>query len=97
MGSWKKILRPKPKCRQLGYAQDVGEITPGVNFVSAPVFGIGEDIVGCVILIGAFPESLIEKYGPKTADVARQISYKLGADLKTFLRDRKGDILQRAV
>jgi DNA-binding IclR family transcriptional regulator len=85
----KRLRDELTKCRQLGYAQDVGEITPGVNFVSAPVFGLQEKIVGCIILIGTFAESLIEKYGPKTASIARQISYKLGADLKSFSKEGK--------
>jgi len=92
----KRLRDELTKCRQLGYAQDVGEITTGVNFVSAPVFGVQEKIVGCIILIGTFPEGLIEKYGPKTADVARRISYKLGADMKNLSKDVKRDILERA-
>jgi DNA-binding IclR family transcriptional regulator len=92
----KRLRDELTKCRQLGYAQDVGEITTGVNFVSAPIFGVQEKIVGCIILIGTFPEGLIEKYGPKTADVARRISYKLGADMKNLSKDLKGDILERA-
>lgn len=92
----KRLRDELTKCRQLGYAQDVGEITTGVNFVSAPVFGVQEKIVGCIILIGTFPEGLIEKYGPKTADFARRISYKLGADMKNLSKDVKGDILERA-
>jgi DNA-binding IclR family transcriptional regulator len=92
----KRLRDELTKCRQLGYAQDVGEITTGVNFVSAPIFGVQEKIVGCIILIGTFPEGLIEKYGPKTADVARRISYKLGADMKNLSKDVKGDILERA-
>lgn len=92
----KRLRDELTKCRQLGYAQDVGEITPGVNFVSAPVFGLQEKIVGCIILIGTFAESLIEKYGPKTASIARQISYKLGADLKTFSKEGRGNNLERA-
>jgi DNA-binding IclR family transcriptional regulator len=92
----KRLRDELAQCRQLGYAQDVGEITTGVNFVSAPVFGVQEKIVGCIILIGTFPEGLIEKYGPKTADVARRISYKLGADMKNLSKDVKGDILERA-
>jgi hypothetical protein len=39
---------------------------------------------------------LIEKYGPKTADVAKQVSYKLGADVKTLYKNMKGDNLERA-
>ena len=92
----KRLRDELTKCRQLGYAQDVGEITTGVNFVSAPVFGVQEKIVGCIILIGTFPEGLIEKYGPKTADVARRISYKLGANIKNLSKDEKGNHLERA-
>jgi DNA-binding IclR family transcriptional regulator len=93
----KRLKEELIKCRQLGYAQDIGEITQGVNFVSAPVFGVQEKIIGCIILIGTFSESLIEKYGPKTADVARRISYKLGADIKNLSKDVKGNNLERAV
>src|SRR4030043_1347130 len=82
----KRLRDELTQCRQLGYAQDVGEITAGVNFVSAPVFGLQEKIIGCIILIGTFAETLIEKYGPKTADVARRVSYKLGADVKNFYK-----------
>jgi DNA-binding IclR family transcriptional regulator len=82
----KRLREELTKCRQRGYAQDVGEITAGVNFVSAPVFGVQEKIIGCIILIGTFTERMIEKYGPKTADVAKQVSYKLGADVKTLYK-----------
>jgi DNA-binding IclR family transcriptional regulator len=82
----KRLRDEFTKCRQLGYAQDVGEITAGVNFVRAPVFGAQGKIIGCIILIGTFMKSLIEKYAPKTADVVRQVSYKLGADVKTLYK-----------
>jgi len=67
----KRLRDELSRCRELGYAQDVGEITPGVNFVSAPVFGLQGEIIGCIILIGTFEKSLIGKYGPRTAEVAR--------------------------
>lgn len=66
-------------CRQRGYAQDLGRITPGVNVVSTPVFGPHDKIVGCLILIGTFAESLVDEYGPKAVGLAKQISRKLGA------------------
>jgi DNA-binding IclR family transcriptional regulator len=92
----KRLREELTKCRQLGYAQDVGEITAGVNFVSAPVFGVQGKIIGCIILIGTFGNRLIQKYGPRTVDVAREVSYKLGADVRTLYKDVKGDILERA-
>jgi hypothetical protein len=57
---------------------------------------VQEKIIGCIILIGTFSESLIEKYGPKTGDVAKRISYKLGADIKNLSKDVKGNNLERA-
>lgn len=73
-------------CRRLGFAWDVGEVTPGVSVLSAPVFGIGEKVIGCIILIGTFTESRIKEYGPKVANAATQISYKLGAKIGPFHR-----------
>jgi DNA-binding IclR family transcriptional regulator len=92
----KRLREELVRCRQLGYAQDVGEITTGVNFVSAPVFGVQEKIIGCIILIGTFGDSLIQKYGPKTADVAREVSYKLGANVKALFKGVKGNNLERS-
>lgn len=83
----KRLREELIKCRELGYAQDVGEITAGVNFVSAPVFDVEDKIIGCIILIGTFSENMIGKYGPRTTEIAKRISYKLGADIKALYRD----------
>jgi DNA-binding IclR family transcriptional regulator len=72
------------RCRELGYAEDMGEITHGVNVVSAPVFGHREKIVGCIILIGTFTKNRLERYGSKAAVAAREVSYRLGADIKAL-------------
>ena len=80
----KRLTEEIPRCRALGFAQDVGEVTPGVNILSAPVFGIREKILGCVILIGTFAPGKIEQYGPKVACIARQISRRLGANVDAF-------------
>ncbi len=92
----KRLRNELQRVRQLGYAQDIGEVTPGVNFISAPVFGLQERIVGCVILIGTFPEASIERYGPKTAEAARQISFKLGANVGELPKNGKRGNLKRA-
>jgi len=75
----KRLGEEIAKCQKVGYAQDVGEITPGVSVVSAPVFGLHEKMVGCIILLGTFPESMIEKYGLKIVSIAREVSHKFGA------------------
>ncbi|OGO16918.1 MAG: hypothetical protein A2Z02_01150 [Chloroflexi bacterium RBG_16_48_7] len=71
-------------CRHKGYSVDTGEVTPGVNNVSAPVFGPTEKIIGCIVLIGTFSGPAIEEYGRKTAYTGREISYRLGANLKNI-------------
>jgi len=70
------------ECRQKGYATDIGQLILGINFISAPVFGIDSEVMGCVVLVGIFDKTLIESYGKKTVETCRQISYKFGAALE---------------
>ncbi len=80
-----RLLREElTRCRELGFAQDIGEITPGINVVSAPLFAHHDKMIGCIILIGTFQESTIETYGPKVVNAAKQISSKLGANIEHF-------------
>jgi DNA-binding IclR family transcriptional regulator len=76
----KRLTEDIARCRQSGFAHDIGEVTPGVNVIGAPVLGLREKVIGCLILIGTFPATLIQDYGPRTATLARQISHKLGAN-----------------
>jgi DNA-binding IclR family transcriptional regulator len=91
----KRLRDDLKRCRESGFAQDLGEVTPGVNGISAPVFDLRNEIVGCVILMGTFPESVVEIFGSKIANMASQISYKLGADLKTVSKYGKGNNSER--
>ena len=83
----RRLEEEMTRCRDLGFAQDIGEVTAGVNMVSAPVFGLRGNVVGCIILVGTFPECVIAQYGPKVASIARQVSYKLGARMKRIERN----------
>jgi DNA-binding IclR family transcriptional regulator len=69
------------KCRKAGFAVDNGKVYPGISGIAAPVFGAGGRISGAIVLMGAFPESLIEEYGNKTAAIGREVSARLGADV----------------
>ncbi|MBL7061593.1 MAG: IclR family transcriptional regulator [Dehalococcoidia bacterium] len=84
----KRLRNELEECRRKGYASDIGEITPGISFVSAPVFGLNKKIIGCVILIGTFSGHMVEEVGAKTAYTGRQISHRLGADLKNIYMDQ---------
>jgi DNA-binding IclR family transcriptional regulator len=70
------------RCRQLGYAQDLGDLVPRYNSVAAPVFGHNGKVVACLVVVGAFDESLVEHYGYKVVECAKSVSYTFGADVE---------------
>lgn len=72
------------ECRLNGYATDIGEVTQGVSSVASPVFGMNGKTIGCVILIGIFSGDTVAEYGRKTAYIGREISYRLGADIRSI-------------
>jgi DNA-binding IclR family transcriptional regulator len=67
------------RCRQEGYAEDLGELQPNINAVAAPVFGSSDQLVGVLFLVGLFPKSEVKSFGRKVADKARRMSTLLGA------------------
>jgi len=72
------------ECRTSGFSYDLGGLQPGINAVSAPLFGPGGRIVGCLILMGTFSQSLITTNGPKVAGMAQRISSALGANTESL-------------
>jgi len=83
----KRLREELARCRASGFAQDVGEITPGVNVLSAPVFAHNDKLIGCIILIGTFSEEKIREFGPEVVTVAKQVSSKLGAKTEILYPD----------
>jgi len=49
------------RCRETGFAFDMGELNPGINVIASPVFDGDERINGCMFIMGTFPESFIEE------------------------------------
>jgi DNA-binding IclR family transcriptional regulator len=100
----KRLREEFARCRESGFAYEIGEVTPGVTVISAPVFGLREKLIGCVGLIGVYPKSKVQEYGGKVASVAKQISRKLGAHAGSILsleakwgkneKSNKGNILR---
>jgi DNA-binding IclR family transcriptional regulator len=68
------------RCRERGFAFDMGELNPGINVIASPVFDVDERVIGCIFIMGTFPESLIEEYGSAVAEGARQFSSMLGSE-----------------
>ena len=69
-------------CVQKGYAADIGVIFPGISAIASPVFGIDGKVTGAIVLLGTFPESVIEEYGQETSVIAKEVSTKFGADIE---------------
>ncbi len=67
------------RCRETGYAFDMGELNPGINVVASPVFDAHESVKGCMFIMGTFSESLVGEYGDLVAGSARRFSAMLGA------------------
>jgi DNA-binding IclR family transcriptional regulator len=86
----KRLKEEFARCRESGFAYEIGEVTPGVTVISAPVLGLREKLIGCVGLIGVYPKSKIDEYGAKVASVAKQISRKLGAYAGSTLPQSEG-------
>jgi DNA-binding IclR family transcriptional regulator len=69
------------RCRQDGYAVDMGELNPGINVIASPLFDSQGSLIGSMFIMGTFSETYIPEYGSIIADVAKQFSAMLGADI----------------
>jgi DNA-binding IclR family transcriptional regulator len=69
------------RCRELGFAQDVGEVDPRYHSIAAPVFNLHGKIMAAIFIVGVFDEHFVDHYGFKVAECARKVSYTFGADV----------------
>jgi len=77
------------RCRQDGYAIDMGELNPGINVIASPLFDSQGSLIGSMFIMGTFFESHIREYGAKVTEIAKQFSNMLGADIaQTYGRKR---------
>jgi DNA-binding IclR family transcriptional regulator len=67
------------RCRETGYAIDMGELNPGINVIASPIFDAHERTRGCMFIMGTFSGSLVEEYGVLVAESARRFSFMLGS------------------
>ena len=65
-------------CRKEGYSMDLGITNPNINVLAAPVMDSKNDVIGCVILVGAFRRSEVKKFGSMVSQSAMDISHLLG-------------------
>jgi DNA-binding IclR family transcriptional regulator len=74
-----RLIEELDRCRKAGYAKDLGGLLPGINAISSPIIDANGRVLGCVILIGTFGKSFIDRYGQSLARSTREISSKLGS------------------
>jgi DNA-binding IclR family transcriptional regulator len=65
-------------CRLDGFALELGEVTPGLNTVAAPVFGVHGRPIGYIVLLGLFSGETAYRLGPSVAKGGRDLSRLLG-------------------
>lgn len=66
-------------CRRDGFAVDLGEMQPGLNSLSVPVFGPGAAPIGYIALVGFFPAESARAFGPQVVAAGKLLSRQLGA------------------
>ena len=76
-----RLMTELEQCRKIGFATDIGEITPGVNAASAPVIEIHGKIIGYLLVLSLFTPEDTKEYGPLVAEAGRELSRQLGANL----------------
>jgi DNA-binding IclR family transcriptional regulator len=85
--SRKRLEKEIERCRQDGFAVDMGELNPGINVIASPLFDSQGSLIGSMFIMGTFSESHIREHGSIVADMAQQFSSMLGADIEqTFGR-----------
>jgi DNA-binding IclR family transcriptional regulator len=69
------------RCRELGFAQDIGEVDHRYHCIAAPVFDLHGKIMAAIVVVGVFDQHYIDQYSFKVAECARKVSYTFGADV----------------
>ena len=77
----KRLSRELAECRKTGFAADMGDLSPGINALSSPVFGPNQHLLGAIVLMGTFDGDKIESFGSLITETAIQLSFQLGADI----------------
>ncbi len=73
-----RLEKELAQCRRSGFALDLGEVTPGLNTVAAPILGPNANPIGYVTLLGLFDAETAMQYGPLIAEAAKKISQQVG-------------------
>jgi DNA-binding IclR family transcriptional regulator len=73
-----RLEKELARCRQTGFAVDLGEMKTGIHAVAAPVFGPSRKLIGSIVVMGTFPRQFSERYGSQVAKIGKKFSETLG-------------------
>jgi DNA-binding IclR family transcriptional regulator len=74
-----RLRKELARCRRLGFAQDLGEVNPGLNVIAAPVLGPNGAPVGYIEIFVLFSGRTAHRFGPLVAEAGKMLSRQLGA------------------
>ena len=73
-----RLMEELSRCRSDGFAEDFGQVNPGLNVVTAPVLGPRLTPIGYIEIFVLFSEDAAHKFGPLVAEAGRTLSRALG-------------------
>ncbi len=82
----KRLRMDLALARQRGYVIDKSEQYAGITAIGSPVFEKGGVIVGCILLLGVFPNSEKTDFGVKVLNAAKHVSEAFGVDTARYYR-----------
>ncbi len=74
-----RLERELARCRQDGFATDLGEVNRGLTVVAAPVLGPNRLPVGYIEILVLFSGEAVRQLGPVVARAGMELSRELGA------------------
>lgn len=80
-----KLAEQLGRCRREWFAEDLGQINPGLNVVAAPVLGPAGTPIGYIEIFVLFSRETAHKFGPLVAAAGQALSRQLGARIETVL------------
>jgi DNA-binding IclR family transcriptional regulator len=74
-----RLAKEFAQCLRDGFAEDLGEVNPGLNVEAAPVFGPAGSPIGFIEIFVLFRKEAAHQLGPLVALAAKALSRELGA------------------
>lgn len=76
-----RLTKELARCRRQGFAEDLGEVNPGLHVIAAPVLGPNGAPVGYMEIFVLFSAKTAHGFGPVVAEAGKRLSRQLGAEV----------------